>query len=485
MQIDEIMDETYLESKTVEYKGIIEEGKSKAGKRLEIGWLKTLVAYANTDGGTLIVGVEDKTHKVVALEQTQADKIVLMIHRQIRERIDPVIDYDVSSIVIKELSTPRYIIKIDVKANKNLPVTLHDNGMLGIYVRNYGRTDLASGEQIRDLVLMSDNTPFDISFVDENYHMDDYLTFKRFANLKGVEIDDKLLISKGIISNDKKLSRGALLFKDSCNDSRTKIVMTAWPGVTKGGNIINATEEYVGNMLEGIERVLQFVRNHSVNGYKKEADTRVEYYSFPSRSVTEGIVNAVGHRNYYIQGSQIEVNLFKDRLEITSPGSLLGVRELHKEKHISSIIPRRRNDVICAILEICRYMEERGSGFDKIESDYEAYGDRFKPYISADATSFTLTLPDLTTTNGIATRDDKPDVYVEVALEGKNDLSILSFCYNTSKTVREIAEYVDVTPSTYFRTNVVARLVEIGLLREIRSDKTKKLIANKDKVFLK
>ena len=58
--------------------------------------------------------------------------------------------------------------------------------------------------------------------------------------------------------------------------------------------------------------------------------------------------NAVAHRNYFISGSQIEINMFKDRLEITSPGALLGVREIEKETRISSIIPRRRNEVICS-----------------------------------------------------------------------------------------------------------------------------------------
>jgi len=74
----------------------------------------------------------------------------------------------------------------------------------------------------------------------------------------------------------------------------------------------------------------------------------------------EGIVNAIAHRNYFMNGSQIEINLFKDRLEITSPGALLGVKELQKEKNISSIIPRRRNEIICGVLEYCRYMESKG-----------------------------------------------------------------------------------------------------------------------------
>ena len=486
MLISEIVEEAYLESKIIEYKGIIEEGKSKEGKILEIGWLKTLVAYANTAGGTMFIGVDDKTHEVVALDQKAADKVVLMIHRQIRERVEPIIDYDISSIVIKEDESPRYVLKVEVKTNKNLPVALHDHGMLGIYVRNFGRTDLATQEQIRDLVLMSDNTPYDTIFGEADYNRDNFLTLVKTAAQRGTEINEKLLISKGIISGEKKLSRGALLFSDSCDDLRTKIVMTVWPGISKGGDIINATEEYTGNLLDGIEKVLTFVRNHSINGYKKEAESRIEYFSFPSRSVTEGIVNAIGHRNYYIQGSQIEVNIFKDRLEITSPGSLLGVRELHEEKNISSIIPRRRNDVICSILEICRYMESRGSGFDKIESDYASYGEKFRPYVSADASSFTLTLPDLTRTGGVVSQsDDAPDVYTEVALEGKNDLKILSFCYVNARTIREIAEHLEVTPSTYFRSNVIARLTDTGLLKELKNGKQKRLITNKEQVFLK
>ena len=486
MLINEIIEEAQLESTTTEYKGIIEEGKSREGKILEIGWLKILVAFANTSGGTMFIGVEDKSHKVVALDQKQADKVILMIHRQIRERVEPVIDYDISSIVIRESESPRYVIRVEVKANKNLPVALHDHGMLGIYVRNFGRTDLATQEQIRDLILMSDNTPYDTAFLEEDYRPEDYQILVKTASARGTEIDEKLLISKRIISGERKLSRGALLFMDSCTDLRTRIVMTVWPGITKGGDIINATEEYTGNLLGGIEKVLNFVNNHSVNGYKKEDETRTEYFSFPARSVTEGIVNAIGHRNYYIQRSQIEVNIFRDRLEITSPGSLLGVRELHEEKNISSIIPRRRNEVICAVLEICKYMESRGSGFDKIESDYEPYGEKFRPYISADASSFTLTLPDLTRENGVALQtQDEPDVYTETALEGKNDLKILSFCYSTPRTVSEIAKYLDVTPSTYFRTRVIARLVSSGLLREMKSGNHKSLTANKERVFLK
>lgn len=486
MKIEEIVETALLESKTVEYKGIIEEGTSREGKNLENGWLKTLVAFANTDGGIMYIGVEDKTHKVVALDQKNADYVVQLLHRKIREKIEPMIHYDIDSIVIKTADAPRFVIQIAVRKSKNLPVALHSDGLIGIYIRNFGRTDLATQEQIRDMILMSDYAPFDSMFTEKDFDKSEFSKLYAFAKARGIVFSEKELISKGIVSESGKVSRGALLFRDDCEDSRTKVVVSEWPGITKGSNIIKASEEYVGNLLETIEKVQKFVKNHSVNGYKKTDESRIEYFSYPSRSLTEGIVNAIGHRNYYIEGSQIEVNIFQDRLEITSPGALLGVRELHEEKNISSIIPRRRNNVICDILEICRYMEEKGSGFDMIEEDYAAYGEAYRPYVSSNASSFTLTLPDLTFAGGVISQSTElPEIYTNVALEGKNDHAILAICFGTCHTASEIAEKIGITPSTYFRKTVLSRLVRDGLLKEQSGKNARTYISNPDLVFVR
>lgn len=97
--------------------------------------------------------------------------------------------------------------------------------------------------------------------------------------------------------------------------------------------------------------------------------------------------------------------------------------------------------------------------------------------------SFTLTLPDLTFTKGVTEQDeDSPEVYIQEVQEGKNDLKILSYCYNKKQSVREIADWIGVTPSTYFRKNVIDRLVGNGFLREIRDTKGKKYISDDEKV---
>ncbi|WP_022756447.1 ATP-binding protein [Butyrivibrio fibrisolvens] len=486
MRIEELFPEYGLEDKNTEYKGIIKEGKSDKGKNLEIGWLKTIVAFANTEGGKLIIGVEDDTHKIVALDKKTADKIILMIHRQIKERIDPEIPYDIKGINAVTGSEPRYIIEVTVEKSKNLPVSLHEDGLLGIYLRNYGRTDIATSEQIKDLILMSDNTPFDTASTGIPYIENNYKKLHLVAEERKSKITEKELISKGAITETKIVSKGMQLFADDYDGLRTKLVATVWPGLTKGGSIVTASEEYTGNILSVLEKTISFINSHSANGFRKVDTKTVPYIAYPARAVTEGVVNAIGHRNYYMHGTQIEINIFPDRLEITSPGALLGVRELYKEKNIASIIPRRRNDIICNILEMCKYMEKKGSGFDFIEEDYAKAGDEFAPFITADANSFTLTLPDLTFEKGVIDiTAESPDVYVEEILEGKNDLKILSYCYNTKHTVKEIATKIGVTPSTYFRSKVIDRLVNSGMLIEIKNPTANMYTANLEKVKLK
>lgn len=487
MQIEQLIPGINLETSQVEFKGILEEGAKADGSRKERGWLKTLAAFANSEGGDLYVGIENKSHKVVALAHTDTDRMILMVHRLIKERIQPQIRYMVSTIAVPDTMPTRYVIQIHVERSKELPVTIHEGGLLGVYVRNYGMTETATPEQIRDMVLMSENVPYDQGYTDQIYRKEDYSTLYALAQERSISIQDKQLISIGFMSGTQMLSKGALLFRDQCTDSCTRISMSLWPDYDKGGDVVLANEVYTGNLLDGIKAATTFVRSHSANGYRKEADRRVRYIAYPERAVTEGVVNAVAHRNYYIQGAQIEINIFRDRLEISSPGSLLGVRRLQKEKDIAAIMPRRRNEVICDVLEMCRYMEEKGSGFDKIVADYSSAEESHRPYVTADGTSFTLTLPDLTWQGQTVATDGNviPEIYALQVLHGKRDEAILAYCYPMPRTVADIAHYLQITPSTYFRKNTIGALVTEGLLRAIQDGRTIRYQSNREMVRLK
>lgn len=103
------------------------------------------------------------------MDHETADKQVLLIHRQIKQRLEPAVSYKIESIPVKEKEITRYILKVSIAKSQILPVMIHEDNLLGIYVRNYGNSVLATPEQIRDLVLLSDNNPFDQPFTQKNF----------------------------------------------------------------------------------------------------------------------------------------------------------------------------------------------------------------------------------------------------------------------------------------------------------------------------
>jgi ATP-dependent DNA helicase RecG len=180
-----------------------------------------------------------------------------------------------------------------------------------------------------------------------------------------------------------------------------------------------------------------------------------------------------------MDGTQIEVNLYPDRLEIVSPGSLLSRAFLANERQLSSIPPMRRNKMICEVFSWFGIMDKRGSGFDKIEEDYHGKGDAYQPYASSDEASFTLVLPDLSHQGGLISQNPLPELTTALPMKGKDDLKICSFAFNGAKTASEIAAMLGITPSSYFRSNTLQRLVREGYLIEDKSSHPSKFSTNR------
>ncbi len=467
MYFEELRPNQNLEDYEIEFKGIISEGSSKGDKkRLEFGWLKEIAAFANTFGGVLYVGVEDKTHKVLALSHEEADKIVLMVRRLVLEHIEPPITYNIEKIDVPNTSPTRYVIGIHVAKSKFPPVSLRFNGASFIFVRHFGETSPATGEEIREMVISSDYAAYDIMETDEIFNKEDFKTLYSFYKKANddKELTEKDLFNIGFFNLDGKLKRGSLLFKDDCNDPRTLIECSAFPGVSKGDNVFLASKTIRGNLLKTYEEAMEFVKGRSIDGFEKTPTGRKDIFSFPERSLSEGIANAIGHRNYFIQGSQIELNLFKDRLEIISPGPLISNKWLRRETNLSEIPPLRRNELICNVFTLCKLMDYKGSGFDKIEQEYKEYGPKFAPFADSSESFFSLTLPDLTHKSGLIENDEKPAVYTLEGKESPKQNEILSYCWNKKRTALEIAEMLGIKPSSYFRKEILSPLIDAKLL---------------------
>ncbi len=488
MLIEELIENVNLEDDAVEFKGIIKEGENpkKGDKRLEYGWLKEIAGFANSKGGSIYIGVDNKSHEILSLDHETADKVALMVQRLVKEHIEPPINYTIIKHPLIGDKPTRYVLEVKVEKAKYPPISLKIDGAGFIFVRHFGKTSIATGEEIRDLVLNSDSVSFDDRFTDTIYNPEDFSKMRRYyaEHHEGKEVSERELMSIGFISSERKLSEGALLFKDDCSSVRTLVVCSQFLGLNKGTNTFYASKSMQGNLLDECFFIKDFITNRSADGFVKESDGRRPLISYPARSLMEAIVNALAHRNYFIHGRQIEVNMYRDRLEIISPGALLGSRYLKEERNLSSIPPMRRNEVICGVFSLLNLMEKRGSGFDKIEQDYRDYGPSYAPCASSDGDSFLLTLPDLSHEGGIISKMECPSVHTRVALEGKYDSMILSYCYNEKKDAASIAAYLGLAPSSYFRSSILDPLVESGYLYIVKTGRTSYYKTNPEKVLV-
>lgn len=485
MKLEELFPGIDLETNSIEFKGILNEGKNINGESQTVSWLKTLAAFANSNGGKLYVGVEDKTHKIVSLDHESADKQILLIQKEMKQRIEPQITYRINPIAIKGNET-RYILEIEVSPSSSKPVFLHDRGASLVFVRDFGLTRSAIPEEMINLVLLSEQISYDAFFTNEAYKEEDFTILQNAAIAKtNNKISTKELISNGFCDKDLKLSKGALLFRDDCVSKLTRIDVSFYPSINKGERLIFAPKSFVGPITKVIDEATDYIMSHSETVWKKTDNGREDVSSYPKRSVLEGISNALSHRNYYLVTSLIEVDVFVDRLEITSPGSLLGMQRLVKEKDIASIAPRRRNEVIARTLESTHYLENKGSGFDLIANDYCAVDETHKPFISSDQNFFSLTLPNLNYLKGVIDEtNDMPEVFVNDVSITDRDLKILSYCYVSKRSSAEIAKLLGVSSSTYFRNSILGKLTKAKYLLVDGSSKYPYYISNREFVKL-
>ena len=152
-----------------------------------------------------------------------------------------------------------------------------------------------------------------------------------------------------------------------------------------------------GGLLSMLQYAEDFLRINSRHSWHKLARTRVEFVEYPERSVHEALVNAFIHRDYLVTGSEVHVDVFDDRIEITSPGGMPGDRKL-EDFDIDCIPSIRRNPLLADMCERLRIMERRGSGFKKIFGDYAEdfiNPGRRNPVLESRPAYFRIILPNM------------------------------------------------------------------------------------------
>lgn len=372
----------YIEASHVDYKERLEEKKPRS-------WLKSVSAFANTEGGHLIFGVKNEPREVVGLENPQA--VVSRLTELIKVRIDPTPRYRVREVEIEGKSC----IDLEVQDGPAYPYYYAFDGSHTAYVRHGDQSEEATSRELNELILQGMNQTFDA--LPSSYRVGDVsftLLAATFKNLKKEDFDlEKDLPSAGLVTDDGQITNGGLLLCDQGVLKQSRIFCTRWKGNYKGSIEEDALDdkEFQGaSLITLLQNAEDFVRNNSKNPWSIRGMTREERSDYPYKAVREVLVNALIHRNYQILGSEIHVEVFDDRLEITSPGGMMNGRRV-QDMDIRHIPSMRRNQVISDVFSRLGFMERRGSGIDRILNSYVEVAQ--KPTFYSDSDFFIVTLP--------------------------------------------------------------------------------------------
>ncbi|MBP5157423.1 MAG: putative DNA binding domain-containing protein [Treponema sp.] len=463
MLLDDIADVSELE-------GIGLECKARLSRDNVEGWLKTVAGFANAEGGSFFIGVEDKTGKLIGFSRKDADGERNFFNNQVNEHIFPRPSIRIFFVRYENNGTELFVIRADVPESPVKPVIVKFKNIPSIYMRRDGFTNGATYEEIISMSIRSRNAQFDILDSDLPYRREDFSRLLAFfvGNNPDGELSDKALRSMGFFNTEGMLKNGAVLFSDNYDGGKTNVQCSVFSGLNKGSERIVTINRFSGCLSDSITFMLEFVKQRMNHTFIKHDDFREEVDAYPVRALLEGIVNSVAHRDYFLDGTQIQLDMFLDRLEISSPGSFYQGEKLGKSYDLSKIISKRRNELVCGVLVKCRVMEAAGTGFDKIIQEYERADERHKPFVYSSSDHFTLVLPDLTYAEGI--RDDSLPVleFTPVANGSAHDGKILSFCYGKSRKSSEIAAFLGLSDSSYFRKNLLENLVSQGYLLKSR-----------------
>ena len=362
-----------------DFKVMLEEKKPKS-------WLKSVSAFANGLGGSLFFGI-DNDGIVKGLNDVQ--HVCEAISSRIRDYMDPLPEVEMIPHDIDGL----HILQLKIKTGHYTPYYYVGDGQRIAFVRIGDESVPATAEQMVRLVLKGSNKTFDSLHTD--YKAEDYsftILANSFKDRTKQEWDKKYLLSFGLVTGAGHLTNAGALFADDCPLWQSRLYCTRWDGTEKGDAINDA--EFTGNVLMLLREAMNFVKSNTKRGWEKLPGGRKNKPEYAERAVLEAMVNHFIHRDYTIMGSEVHLDIYDDRLTVTSPGGMYNGM-LIQDLDIADVSSERRNPILANVMAQLDYMEKRGSGLTRICNETKAldgYKDELKPVFKSTTSQFMTTI---------------------------------------------------------------------------------------------
>ena len=398
---------TFLEFKEMRFAG----GKVKGPSRDDLA--DGLAAFANSRGGVLVLGVEDKSHEVVGIDRSRLDTAMNFVRDVCADSIEPALE----GVIIDRLLLPSSmgeevaIIKVEV------PRSLFVHRSPGGYIYRFGDSKRPmSPEYLARLFQQRSQNRF-IRFDEQvvaTAKLED-LSPDVWTHLRTMSSQDDaetFLTKIGMVAQDEggvvRPTVAGILMGSA--DPRRWLPNAFVQAVAYRGDAIRIDSDERPYQLDAndccgplnsqiVEACRFVVKNMKVAAFKDQG--RIDRPQYDMRAVFEALVNAVAHRDYSVYGSKVRLRLFENRLEIYSPGRIANGLT------VDSLAYRQaaRNDAVCSLLVKCdipdepwlrtdrkTMMERRGEGVPLILSSSMQISGREPEYKLFDDAELRLTI---------------------------------------------------------------------------------------------
>lgn len=425
-------------------------------------WLKSVSAFANGIGGLLFFGV-DNDRNLVNIENPQfvCDKISELIN----SKIDPIPSYIIEPCKEKQNGVEFVYIVLKVESGPTTPYYYSVDGNREAYVRSGNQSVKAPRYILEELILKGRNKTYDSLIT--NYLKSDYsFTFFEATFLENThtKISKSDYVSFSLATSDGFLTNAGVLLADQNIYRHNRVFCTRWNGLNKT-SLEEASDdaEFTGGVVKLLDSTLNFIKNNTKKKWKKTARCRVEMPEYEETSIRETLVNALIHRQYTNVGAEVTVDIYDNRIVITSPGSMASGIIINKE--IKTEIPSiRRNPILADIFARMKFMDRRGSGFEKIINgtnrlfnDNNNHVDIFANDVCFTVVIYNANYDDSQNVTNDVTNDVTSDVTNDVTLNGilndneeivyylikqKPNISILEVSKKINKTTRTVKRII-------------------------------------------
>ena len=456
-----MIEDLIAECTAYDYKEMLEENKPKS-------WLKSVSAFANTLGGSLFFGV-DNDGNVKGLDDIQ--HVSEAISMKIRDYMDPLPNVDM---IPQEVEGVK-ILQLKVLKGKFTPYYYVGDGQRVAFVRNGTDSLPATDEEMKRLVLSGANRTYDSLKSDVLTKNSTFVILANtFEERTGQKFQKKFLKSFGLLADDGYLTNAGVLFSDDCNQSQSRLFCTKWNGLEKDDALNDA--EFKGNILMLLREAMAFTKANTRKGWEKLPDGRKNKPEYAERAVLEAVVNHLIHRDYTVMGGEVHLDIYDDRVVLTSPGGMYSGQKV-QDLTLDEISSERRNPILADVMAQLDLMEKRGSGLKRICNETKAldtYKEGRDPVFKSSSSQFITIIYSMGYEPVDTSRDTSKDTSRDTSRIQVSDLVLkLLLVLKGEKSVREMMEKMELKNRSSFLSNYLNPALENGLVTMTQPDSPK------------